>query len=135
MRYLTLPEVMVLHDRILASSGGSAGVRDLRALEAAIAQPKATFGGDDLYPTVVAKASTLCFSLVQGHPFVDGNKRIGHASMEVFLRLNGYTIEANVDEQERVMLALASSGFRARSCSLGWRSGFARWRIVPDSAV
>ncbi|WP_437720550.1 Fic family protein [Sorangium sp. So ce861] len=48
-----------------------------------MAQSKATFAGEDLYPTVVAKAATLCFSLVQGHPFVDGNKRVGHAAMEV----------------------------------------------------
>jgi death-on-curing protein len=119
MRYLTLPEVFFLHDRLLASSGGAAGVRDIRALEAAIAQPKATFGGQDLYPTVTAKAATLCFSLVQGHPFVDGNKRVGHASMDVFLRLNGYILEADVDEQERVMLALAS-GACSRDELLTW---------------
>lgn len=119
MRYLTLPEVLFLHGRLLATSGGAAGVRDLRALESAIAQPKATFGGEDLYPTIVAKAATLCFSLVQGHPFVDGNKRIGHASMEVFLTLNGYVLDAGVDEQERVMLALAS-GTLSRDALLAW---------------
>lgn len=111
MRYLTLGEVLFLHDRLIATSGGAAGVRDLRALEAAIAQPKATFGGQDLYPTVIEKAACLCFSLVQGHPFIDGNKRIGHASMEVFLTLNGHTLTADVDEQERVMIALASGKF------------------------
>jgi death on curing protein len=131
MRYLTLPEVIFLHDRILAASGGAAGVRDLRALEAAIAQPKATFGGDDLYPTVIAKATTLCFSLVQGHPFVDGNKRIGHASMDVFLTLNGYILDAGVDEQERVMLALAS-GSLSREELLTWLEKHAR--SVEDHA-
>ena len=125
MRYLTLLEVIFLHDRILAATGGAAGVRDLRALEAAIAQPKATFGGDDLYPTVIAKATTLCFSLVQGHPFIDGNKRIGHASMEVFLTLNGYVLDADVDEQERVMLALASGTLSRESLS-AWLQEHAR---------
>jgi death-on-curing protein len=125
MRYLTLPEVIFLHDRILAASGGAAGVRDLRALEAAIGQPKATFGGDDLYPTVIAKATTLCFSLVQGHPFIDGNKRIGHASMDVFLTLNGYVLDAEVDEQERIMLALAS-GTLSRKELLAWLEEHAR---------
>jgi death-on-curing protein len=125
VRYLTLPEVLFLHDRILAGSGGAAGVRELRALEAAIAQPKATFGGDDLYPTVTAKAMALCFSLVQGHPFVDGNKRIGHASMEVFLVLNGYTLDAEIDEQERIMLALAS-GALPREALLAWLEEHAR---------
>jgi len=119
MRYLTLAEVFSLHERVLAASGGAAGVRDLRALEAAVAQPKATFDGEDLYPTVIAKGATLCFSLVQGHPFVDGNKRIGHASMEVFLILNGHILDADVDEQERVMLALAS-GALSRDELLTW---------------
>ena len=67
-----------------------------------------TFGGEELYPTVVEKASALGFSLVKNHPFVDGNKRIGHAAMEVFLLLNGFEIEATVDEQEEVILQLAS---------------------------
>ena len=66
MRYLTLLEVIFLHDHILAASGGAAGVRDLGALEAAIAQPKATFGGDNLYPTVIAKATTLCSRWCRG---------------------------------------------------------------------
>jgi len=119
MRYLSLAEVLFLHDRLLATSGGAAGVRDIRALEAAIAQPKVTFDGEDLYPTVIEKAASLCFSLVQGHPFVDGNKRVGHASMEVFLRLNDHVIVADVDEQERIMLALAS-GTLSRAELVAW---------------
>ena len=63
-------------------------------INSAIAQSKVTFGGVDLYPTVVEKAAALCFSLVQNHPFVDGNKRVGHAAMETFLILNGAEIDA-----------------------------------------
>ena len=74
----------------------------------AIAQPRMTFAGEDLYPTIVDKASALEFSIVMNHPFVDGNKRTGHAAMETFLVLNGLEINAYVDEQERVILALAS---------------------------
>ena len=61
-----------------------------------------------LYPTLVEKAAALCFSLVQDHPFVDGNKRVGHAAMETFLVLNGVEVDAPVDDQERVMLDLAA---------------------------
>ena len=61
--------------------------RDFGALESAIAQPRATFGGVDLYPTLIEKAAALGCSLVQGHAFVDGNERVGHASMETFLIL------------------------------------------------
>ena len=108
MRYLTLGEVVELHRRVLQSGGGAPGIRDLGALDAAVAQPKATFDGIDLYPTVLEKATALCFSLVQNHPFVDGNKRVGHAAMETFLVLNGTEIDAAVDDQERLMLDLAA---------------------------
>ena len=108
MRYLTLGEVVELHRRILQASGGASGIRDLGALDSAVAQPKATFGGVDLYPTAVEKAAALCFSLVQNHPFVDGNKRVGHAAMETFLILNGAEIYAPVDDQERLMLDFAA---------------------------
>lgn len=84
-------------------------MRDLGALELALAQPYMGFGGQELYPTVVEKASALAFSLIMNHPFVDGNKRVGHAAMETFLVLNGYELKAAVEEQERVMLALAGS--------------------------
>jgi death-on-curing protein len=112
MRYLSFDEVISLHSRLIAQSGGSSGLRDSGALESAVAQPEMTFGGDDLYPTVVAKAAALGHSLIQNHPFVDGNKRVGHAAMEVFLVLNGYEIEASVDEQEHIVLKVASGQMR-----------------------
>jgi len=108
MRYLALGEVVELHRRLLEATGGASGIRDFGALESAIAQPKATFEGVDLHPTLVEKAAALGFSLVQGHAFVDGNKRVGHAAMETFLILNGTEIDAPVDDQERLMLDLAA---------------------------
>ena len=108
MRYLTLNEVLLLYRRILRQSGGMAGIRNLNGLESALAQPRQTFGGTDLYPTIVEKAAALCFSIIQNHPFVDGNKRLGHAAMEVFLLLNGFEIEASVDEQEHTILQVAA---------------------------
>ena len=108
MRHLTTDEVLELHRLVIAQSGGGSGVRDPNALDSALAQPRMTFGGADLYPTAVEKAAALGFSLVMNHPFVDGNKRIGHAAMETFLVLNGYEIIAADDEQERVVLDLAA---------------------------
>jgi death on curing protein len=108
IRYLTLAEVIELHRGILEQVAGSGGIRDLGALESAIAQPRMTFGGEELYPTIIEKASALGFSIVMNHPFVDGNKRTGHAAMETFLVLNRLEIKAAVDEQERVILALAA---------------------------
>jgi death-on-curing protein len=119
MRYLTLGEVVALHRRLIAATGGASGIRDLGGLESALAQPRASFDGNDLYPGVIEKAAALGFSLVMGHPFVDGNKRTGHAAMETFLVLNGYELSAPVGEQERVMLELAA-GDLSRDDFLDW---------------
>lgn len=119
IRHLTLGEVFELYRRVMDQAGGGAGLRDLGALEAALAQPRMTFGGEDLYPTLVDKAAALGFSLIPNHPFLDGNKRIGHAVMEVFLILNGYEISATVDEQEQVILALAA-GRMSRELFAAW---------------
>ena len=108
MRYLSFAEVVELHRRVIEASGGLHGLRDLGALESAVAQPRMSFGGEDLYPSVVEKAAALCFSLVQNHPFLDGNKRVGHAAMETFLVLNGFELDATVEQQEELMLALAA---------------------------
>lgn len=70
------------------------------ALESATAQPRMTFGGEDLYPDFPAKAAALAFSLINNHPLVDGNKRIGHAALETLLVLNGFELDAGVDEAE-----------------------------------
>lgn len=107
MRYLTLGEVAELHRRLLQASGGTPGIRDLGALDSAIAQPRATFGGTDLYPTVAEKAAALCFSLVQNHPFVDGNKRTGLVAMLAFLGLNGRWLEAPDADLTDLVLGVA----------------------------
>ena len=119
MRYLTLGEVVDLHRRVLEQSGGASGIRDLGLLQSALAQPAATFDGADLHPTIIEKAAALGFALVANHAFVDGNKRVGHAAMEVFLVLNGFEINAPVDDQERVILDVASG--------LADRDALARW--------
>jgi death on curing protein len=108
MRFLTLGEVLALHRRILAESGGTAGVRDLGAIASAVSQPKVSVGGQDAYPTLVEKAAAVGYSLIRNHGFLDGNKRTAHAAMEVFLVMNGMEISASVGEQERFMLSLAA---------------------------
>ena len=109
MRYVTVNEVLEIYDRVMRQSGGAIGIRDLGALESAVAQPRMTFDGEELYPTIIEKASALGFSLIQNHPFVDGNKRAGHAAMDLFLVLNGHEIKATVDEQVITILQVAAS--------------------------
>ncbi|MFM7363311.1 MAG: type II toxin-antitoxin system death-on-curing family toxin [Cuspidothrix sp.] len=119
MRYLTLIEVLELHRRIIKQSGGISGIRDLGLLESAIAQHRMTFDQEDLYPTLLEKAAILGFSIIINHPFVDGNKRTGHAAMETFLVLNGVEINGSIDEQEYIVLDLASNKLN-RDAFLAW---------------
>ncbi len=108
MRYLTLNEVLEFHRELILKFGGSSGIRDMGALESAIAQPRMTFGGEDLYPTIIEKAVVLGYSIIKNHPFIDGNKRTGHAAIEIFLVLNGREIKASTDDQEQVILQVAA---------------------------
>ena len=112
MRYLSLTEILELHERLITISGGAGGIRDIHLLESALYQPRVTFEQTDLYPDVVSKAAALCHSLIMNHPFVDGNKRVGHAAMETFLMLNGFEIDANIDEQEQIILDVAAGRLR-----------------------
>ena len=105
--YPTAQQVETLHNSAIESHGGTLGVRDRGALESAVAQPQMTFGGQELYPLLAEKAGALAFSLVTNHPFVDGNKRVGHAAMAVFLKANGNELTGTIDDHEAVFLALA----------------------------
>ena len=108
MRYLTLGEVVELHRRVVAQTGGATSLRDLGALESAVAQPRVTVGGVDAYPSLAAKAAAVGFSLIRNHPFVDGNKRVGHATIATFLKLNGFDLRAEVADAERIILGVAA---------------------------
>ncbi len=119
MRYLSIAEVLDLQRLVIEQTGGSHGLRDLGALESALAQPRMTFGGEDLYPTLEEKAAALGFSLIQNHAFVDGNKRIGHAALETFLVLNGQELAASIDESEEIVLGVAAGRY-ARERFLDW---------------
>lgn len=130
MRFLTLNEVLELHRRLLEQAGGLLGIRDLGGLESALAQPRMTFASRDLYPTLVEKASALGFSMIQNHPFVDGNKRTAHAAMETFLILNGSEISAEVGEQEATILRVASGAMSREEFTQWLRSHI----IEPENA-
>ncbi len=135
MRYLTVNEVLEVYGRVMQQSGGLVGIRDLGALESAVAQPRMTFGGEELYPTLVEKASALGFSLIQDHPFVDGNKRAGHAAMEAFLVLNGCEISASADEQVEVVLQIAS-GTMGRDAFTEWlRHHLVERQLIDQNAA
>ena len=78
MIVLSKQQILLSHSQLISETGGSDGLRDVGLLESAINSPFRQFGNEDLYPTIQQKASRLCFGLVNNHPFIDGNKRIGH---------------------------------------------------------
>lgn len=100
--------ILLLHEKLIVTYGGSHGIRDVGLIESSLAQPKMTFDGKELYPTIIEKASILGFCLIKNHCFIDGNKRIGHAAIEMFLLLNGYEIMDDINNQENVILSVAS---------------------------
>src|ERR1041385_8258646 len=108
MTSLDLELVLQIHAEVIRVSGGSDGLRDRNALESSVSQPFQSFGGQDLYEGIVAKAAALGYFIIANHPFVDGNKRTGHAVMEIFLNLHGYEIGALQYEQELVILSVAA---------------------------
>ncbi len=97
-KFISLEEVLELHDDQISSFGGTPGVRDEGLLESALAQPQATFGGQFLHPTIAEQAAAYLYHIAMNHPFIDGNKRSAFAVTDTFLRLNGFSLNLT-DEQ------------------------------------
>lgn len=107
MIILTKEQVILLHEDLIKSTGGISGIRDEGMLDSALSNPFQTFDGEELYPSIQAKAAQLCYGLVKNHAMLDGNKRIGAHIMLVFLALNGYELEYSQKELSNTILALA----------------------------
>lgn len=108
MRVLSKRQILMLHSMLVAQSGGADGLRDEGLLESAINTPLQTFGGQELYPTVLEKAARLGYGLIHNHPFLDGNKRIGTHAMLVFLDINNITLSYEDDDLIAAILGVAS---------------------------
>jgi len=104
--------VQNLHEVLIKRFGGGSGIRDMGALQAAIARPYATFGEIDLYPTAIDKASAILESILINHPFIDGNKRTGYALMRLHLLKAGLDITANQDEKYAMVISVSTGEFR-----------------------
>ena len=116
---LSKPQIFLLHEQLIAETGGSSGLRDEGMLDSALNAPFQTFGGEDVYPSLQQKAAHLCFGLVKNHPFVDGNKRIGAHVMLVFLALNGIELQYTQTELSDIILQLAAGTIQS-SDLLNW---------------
>jgi death-on-curing protein len=105
--FLTLDEIIAIHRDQIERYGGSLGVRDWGLLKSAIAMPAASFGGQYLHSDVFEMAAAYLFHLVQNHPFIDGNKRVGAVAADVFLALNDVQLTAAEDDYAELVLSVA----------------------------
>ncbi len=111
MKKLTKKQIIMLHEMLIAESGGFPEIRDEGLLDSAINAPFQSFGGSELYPSLLEKAARLGFGLIKNHPFVDGNKRIGTHTMLVFLELNHQELEYADEELIELILGIAASKY------------------------
>lgn len=125
--FLTIEEVVRLHDIQLERFGGLEGIRDVGLLESALAMPQAGFGGHFVHADLAEMAAAYMFHLVKNHPFIDGNKRVGFHAAFVFLQLDGLDLRMTQDEAFDLVIATAeghadktaiAQAFRAHSRSL-----------------
>lgn len=110
---LTKSQVLLLHSELIKATGGIDGVRDNGLLDSALESPFQTFSGNDIYQTLQQKAARLGYSLIQNHPFIDGNKRIGVHTMLTFLSFNGIEISCTQNELADMGLRVASGNMSA----------------------
>ncbi len=109
MKRLTKTQILKMHSLLIQETGGSDGIRDEGLLDSALNLPFQSFDGEDIYKTIQAKAARLGFSLINNHPFADGNKRIGILAMLVFLEINGIEIICTDEELVELGLGVADS--------------------------
>ena len=108
MKRLSKKQILMLHTQLIQQTGGSDGVRDYNLLDSALETPFQSFGGEELYPTLQAKAARLGYGLIKNHCMIDGNKRIGTHTMLVFLALNGIELSYTQKELYETILNVAA---------------------------
>ncbi len=108
MKILNKRQLLMLHSMLITNSGGMDGLRDEGLLDSAINTPLQTFGGQELYPSILEKAARLGYGLIHSHPFVDGNKRIGTHAMLVLLDINNITLSYKDEDLIAAILRIAS---------------------------
>ena len=119
--FLTFAEIIEIHDYQIEHFGGGEGLRDIELLKSAIGMPSATFGGEYLHPTILEMAAAYLYHLVENHPFVDGNKRVGAMAALIFLDLNGYDFDASDAEFTDMVLKVASGKMLKAEITLFFR--------------
>ncbi|MGH7200796.1 MAG: type II toxin-antitoxin system death-on-curing family toxin [Planctomycetaceae bacterium] len=127
--FLSLDEVVAIHRDQIEHYGGSPGIRDAGLLQSSVQMPAATFGGQYLHSGLCEMAAAYLFHIVQNHPFVDGNKRVGAVAAHVFLQLNGLTLNAAEEDYEDLVMATARGEMSKSTIAEFFRDN----TITPDS--
>ena len=110
--FLSLDEILEIHQQQIDRYGGSGGLRDAAGLESAVATPQASFGGEFLHSSIPAIAAAYLFHLCQNHAFIDGNKRVGANAAVTFLLINNWDVSFTEDELVEVVLSVAAGGLK-----------------------
>jgi death-on-curing protein len=107
LEFLEIADILEIHQILIEEFGGMSGVRDEGLLESALSQPKASFFGELLHPTIHEQAAAYLYHIAKNHPFLDGNKRTAYGAMEAFLRLNGYNLDLSNQEAYNMVIQVA----------------------------
>ena len=119
MKKISRDQVLMLHSMLINQSGGIDGIRDNGLLDSALNMPFQSFNNEDFYPSIQGKAARLCYSIINNHPFIDGNKRIGILAMLVFLKINH--VEIQCQDEDIINLGLdVASGKHDSSYIMEW---------------
>ncbi|MGH8213506.1 MAG: type II toxin-antitoxin system death-on-curing family toxin [Rhodanobacteraceae bacterium] len=130
--WIEKPLALAIHDRQVSEHGGSAGVRDEKLLESALARPQQLYAYGDPAPDIADLAASLAFGLARNHPFVDGNKRTAHVCYRVFLALTDIELEAGDEDKYVTMLALAEGALKEKQFATWLRQ---RIKMKPGKRV
>lgn len=128
VQFLSLEELLVIHQRGIFEHGGSPELRDRGLLESAAAMPAAQFGGQYLHDGLPAMAAAYLFHLCKNHPFVDGNKRVAVAAAEIFLLMNDFELVASNSQLEKLTLGVADSSISKEDATAFFKSHVRRER-------
>ena len=119
MRFLSIENIILFHEKIVKETGGSAGIRDRGLIESALNRAFMTYDGKDLYPNLNEKIAVIAHSLISNHGFIDGNKRIGVAVMVILLKMNN--IKVSYTQRELIDLGLKTAeGLMNEKDILNW---------------
>lgn len=112
MKYVTITQVLQLHDKMIRETGGDGGIRDHALLESALFNALSTFDGKELYPSLEEKCANICFCIVNNHPFIDGNKRMGLFIMLILLEYNNVVLKYEQNELINLGVGIADGRYR-----------------------